>query len=98
MKKNLYRNKPRNQRMLVENRFPVEYRGNKSANLRSTVDERVIFERLWRGALCQALGPKAPLIARRPRQCCCHCDCINQRHLIGQRIEPQREALRSVIR
>lgn len=26
----------------------------------STVDERTLFERLWRGALCRALGGSAP--------------------------------------
>ncbi|KAH1003282.1 hypothetical protein HUJ05_011210 [Dendroctonus ponderosae] len=35
---------------------------------RPYVDERVIFERLWRGAL----GPRPP---RRLQTCCCHCQC-----------------------
>lgn len=56
------------------------------------VDERALFERLWRGALCQALGDKGPLsgpaarlssarrmpphLAQPAPQCCCHCHCL----------------------
>lgn len=56
----------------------------------AAVDERALFERLWRGAFCQALGNRgpvpgtplrfpgnrrAPQLAQGP-QCCCHCHCL----------------------
>lgn len=77
------------------------YYGNSGRN-RISVDERVIFERLWRGALCQALGDKAPLRAAQRRQCCCHCQCMasvncSQNGAQFQSMAPKR-ALKSVVR
>lgn len=78
--------------------------GNSNRN-RTSVDERVIFERLWRGALCQALGNKAPARSISKRECCCHCRCLgennynipaNNRNQIEYPSE--RKAMRSVIR
>lgn len=45
---------------------------------RYVTDERVIFERLWRGALYQALGSKAPPLRTltQRKTCCCHCHCM----------------------
>lgn len=75
---------------------------------RYPVDERIIFERLWRGALCQALGAKAPIrAAPRRQQCCCHCHCggggggfpapNNNTENVLQRMPPRR-TMRSVVR
>lgn len=71
---------------------------------RFTVDERVIFERLWRGALCEALGTKAAAFRAR-RQCCCHCHCMGTTADImasnHSAIEPctsRRNTMRSVVR
>ena len=76
----------------------MEYGPNK--NNRFPADERVIFERLWRGALCQAFGAKAPLAgSRRARACCCHCQCGNAGGVMGHQVAvPPRKALRSVVR
>ena len=94
-----YNNHPRN-RLSLEGRTPIEYPANKlnPYHHRIPVDERVIFERLWRGALFQALGPKAPLVSRRQKQCCCHCQCGNGGEVVGHRVVPPRKALRSVVR
>lgn len=97
MEKMIYQNHPRN-RLVLEGRLPIEYATHKPNQHRSSVDERVIFERLWRGALCQAFGPRAPLMARRPRPCCCHCECGNHGPIIGHHLVPPRKALRSVVR
>lgn len=42
-------------------------------NSRYPLEERVMFERLWRGALCQAFGDRVPV--RHRKVCCCHCQC-----------------------
>ncbi|KAF7287391.1 hypothetical protein GWI33_001746 [Rhynchophorus ferrugineus] len=84
-------------RLVLEGRLPLEYGANKNVH-RLPVDERMIFERLWRGAFCQALGPKAPLINRRTRSCCCHCQCPSGGDEIGNHMLAQRKGLRSVVR
>lgn len=49
---------------------------------RYVADERVIFERLWRGALYQAFGSKAPPVRTVARKaCCCHCHCMDSPEL-----------------
>lgn len=42
-------------------------------NCRFSLEERVIFERLWKGALCQTFG-EVPVKQGR-KNCCCHCQC-----------------------
>lgn len=42
-------------------------------NSRYPLEERIMFERLWRGALCQAFGDRVPM--RHRKMCCCHCQC-----------------------
>lgn len=83
-------------------RYSVEDR--LMAPRRYVADERVIFERLWRGALYQALGSKAPpvrAIARKP--CCCHCHCLdstieaNPHHTAPLQCVPKK-TMRSVVR
>lgn len=62
-------------------------------------NERAIFERLWRGALYQALGPKifAPrLVPKRPQKCYCHCHCL--REDAEERAAVPRKSVRSVVR
>lgn len=70
---------------------------------RFTVDERVIFERLWRGALCEALGTKATFRAR--SHCCCHCQCMRTTANIMASnnsavvpCTPRKNTMRSVVR
>lgn len=42
-------------------------------NSRFSLEERIIFDRLWKGALCQTFGG---LPAKQERKnCCCHCQC-----------------------
>lgn len=68
----------------------------------ATVDDRVIFERLWRGAFCQALGPKVvaqrlqtPLLPSRAlTRCCCHCHCEQASDTCV--IDSSKKAMRSV--
>lgn len=75
-----------------------------SARNRFSVDERVIFERLWRGALCQAFGTDKKAALRRAtvrRQCCCHCHCLGSDSLNAVNAVPynsRRNTLRSVVR
>jgi hypothetical protein len=67
---------------------------------RCPVDERVIFERLWRGAFCQALGTKHARAAPR-RQCCCHCHCNSELASTGAfyvRPTQPKKTMRSVVR
>lgn len=67
---------------------------------RYSVDERIIFERLWRGALCQALGANAPVrTLPRRQQCCCHCHCsdYNNSDHVHRRLSPKK-TMRSVVR
>lgn len=70
---------------------------------RFTVDERVLFERLWRGALYEALGTKSAFRAR--RQCCCHCQCMGTADDVIASSKnsvvsctPRKNAMRSVVR
>lgn len=73
-------------------------------NNRYPTDERVIFERLWRGALCQAFASNRVPLSRLPpkRQCCCHCHCgggINNSHIHNNNeLLPNKPAMRSIVR
>lgn len=67
------------------------------------VDERIIFERLWRDALYQALGSKAPLRVPSRRPCCCRCRCTPQGTSFApnstiRQVIPPKKAMRSIIR
>lgn len=68
---------------------------------RFSVDERIIFERLWRGALCGALDAnKSAMRAPPRRQCCCHCHCFGTDGLSVDAVahNGRRNAMRSVVR
>lgn len=60
---------------------------------RNPIEERVMFERLWRGALCQAFGSRVPIKHR--KVCCCHCQCDCFEPCNVQR---PKKTMRSVIR
>lgn len=68
---------------------------------RYSIDERILFERLWRGALCQALSDKTTLrSSARRASCCCHCHCMQVLEPIHGNCNdtPNSKTMRSVVR
>lgn len=79
-------------------------------NPRMQVDERALFERLWRGALCRTINTNGRVIHNKnlhsiPRQienqnrslCCCHCHCVQLMPNINQ-YDENNKTMRSVVR
>lgn len=61
---------------------PLAFYYGGAQKTRFSMEERVIFERMWRGAMCQTFGggkgaakqsPHDHLVAK--KSCCCHCQC-----------------------
>lgn len=80
---------------------PMLCAGSLGPRGRYSIDERILFERLWRGALCQALSNKTSLRPSTKRvQCCCHCHCMDVLDPVNGHYNdlPNSKTMRSVVR